>query len=245
MSYDQFFWLHIKKAAGNTTRKLLSPYYKQVSRAQKPFTFIQAKPEEYNDVLNNYRVVLGDYQFKRTLFAKEFLYPNDWNDIFSFAFVREPIDRFISMFFYLHYHNQNKSISKIRQLHLLLKGKSSVQNIDYQFDEFLNMVEQTHNQSHSNFHPIGLHFATHTAPILPDISDNDGNILLTQTYRLENMVSGINEVFEQCGIDKQITDKSTIINKNNNRKHYTPTAEQRAKIVKLYEKDFELYENAI
>lgn len=244
MSYDQFFWLHIKKAAGNSTRKLLSPYYKQVSRAQKPFTFIQAKPEEYNDVLNNYRIVLGDYQFKRTLFAKEFLYPNEWNNIFSFAFLREPIDRCISMFFYLHYQNQHKPTSRIKKLYLHLNGKPDIKSTEYQFDVFLNMVEQTHNQSHSIFHPIGLHFATHTAPMFPDVSDNNGNVLLTKTYRLENMTSGINEVFEQCGINKRISDTSIVLNKNNKRNHYTPSAEQKAKIVKIFEKDFELYENA-
>lgn len=246
MSYSKFFWLHIKKSAGNSTRQLLAPHYVEVNRTQKPFTFIQAKPEEYNDVLNNYRVVLGDYQFKRTLFAKEFLYPDDWDNIFSFAFVREPIDRCISMFYYMHYQNPFETSSKLRKAYHLAKKlkNSNYRSEQQQFDDFLDLIEQTHFESNSIFHPAGLHFATHTAPMFADVSDNDGNVLLTKTYRLENMTAGINEMFEQCGIDKRITDNSTVLNKNDQRKKYTPTNEQKAKIVKLFEKDFDLYENA-
>lgn len=91
MHYKQFFWLHVRKSAGFTTRALLQPYYVEVDRAKKPKTFIQATPDEYNDILNNYRIVLGDYQFRRCLFAKKYLYPDQWDDIFSFAFSREPV----------------------------------------------------------------------------------------------------------------------------------------------------------
>ena len=69
----KLFWLHVKKSAGMSTRALLSPDYVEVERVKKPKNFIQAKPEEYNDILNNFRVVLGEYQFKRCLLAKKYL----------------------------------------------------------------------------------------------------------------------------------------------------------------------------
>ena len=53
MSYNNFFWLHIKKSAGISTRKLLQPYYKEVDRVKRPKNFIQSSPAEYNDILNN------------------------------------------------------------------------------------------------------------------------------------------------------------------------------------------------
>ena len=81
MAKKQLFWLHVKKSAGITTRALLRPHYVEVDRTKKPKNFIQAAPEEYNDILNNYRVVLGKYQFKRCLFAKKFLYPEKWDEI--------------------------------------------------------------------------------------------------------------------------------------------------------------------
>ena len=107
MIYEDFFWLHIKKSAGISTRELLKPFYNEVDRLRKPKTFIQADPREYNDIINNFRVVLGDYQFKRTLFAKEFLYKDKWSSICSFAFSREPIDRCVSMFYYLHHQKRS------------------------------------------------------------------------------------------------------------------------------------------
>ena len=81
--------------------KALYPYYKEVDRVQKPKIFVQSNFSEYNDILNNYRIPLGEYTFKRALFAKKYLYKENWDKLFSFAFSREPIDRCISMFYYL------------------------------------------------------------------------------------------------------------------------------------------------
>lgn len=59
MHQKQFFWLHVKKSAGNTVRSLLQPYYCEVrGKNENPKTFIQSKPEEYNDILNNSQVIL-------------------------------------------------------------------------------------------------------------------------------------------------------------------------------------------
>lgn len=65
------FWLHIKKSGGSAIRNALQPYYTLVDRIEKPANFIQSQPSQYNDILNNYRVVLGEYTHKRTLFAKK------------------------------------------------------------------------------------------------------------------------------------------------------------------------------
>jgi hypothetical protein len=108
MNKEIFFWLHIKKSAGSSIRKTLQPHYVEVERSNTPVNFIQSHPNQYNDILNNYRVVLGDYQFKRALFAKKYLFDNHtWSKTFSFAFSREPIDRCLSMFYYLYYTKNN------------------------------------------------------------------------------------------------------------------------------------------
>lgn len=222
--YNSFFWLHIKKSAGISTRKLLQPYYNDTDRIKKPKCFILSKPEEYNDVLNNYRVVLGDYQFKRALFAKKYLYPNNWDNIFSFAFSREPIDRCISMFFYLYYDPIAPS------------------SVSYEFDRFLDLVEITHFQSDTTYGPKGLHFSTHTAPMYGDITDHNGNILLTKVYRLENLIEGINEAYSKCGINQRISD-TLFKNKNFKRQYFLPNNSQIKKIELIYGQDFELYES--
>lgn len=243
--YESFFWLHIKKSAGMSTRTLLQPYYKEVERAKKPKNFIQSTPEEYNDILNNFRVVLGEYQFKRVLFAKEYLYPDNWDSIFSFAFSREPIDRCISMFYYLHHRKR----SLLRNLYVAgrnLKHKKRIGlSVSYDFDVFLELIETAHYESDSIYSPSGLHFTTHTASMFNDVTDLDGNILLTKIYRLEHITEGINQVYKMCGLNHEISsNKSILRNKNKIRGKYAPSESQIKKIERLYKHDFELYENA-
>ncbi len=146
MSYSQFFWLHIKKSAGNTTRSLLQPYYVEVDRVKKPGNFIQARPEEYNDILNNFRVVLGEYQFRRCLFAKKYLYQDQWDNMFSFAFSREPIDRVLSMFYYLYLNDRGfirnlGSLGFSVQLGLVLQSEP---HLEVQSNLYHNIAGVTH-----------------------------------------------------------------------------------------------------
>ena len=243
MSYKQLFWLHIKKSAGKTIRDLLQPYYVQVDRMKKPKTFIQATPEEYNDILNNYRVVLGDYQFKRCLFAKKFLYPDSWEDIYSFAFSREPVDRCVSMFYYLYQKDSGSVRNLMRALSRSINYRKLVLNTSYAFDAFLDQVYEA-RISDSIYHPLGIHFTTHTAPMWDDITDLHGNILLKEVFRLENLTEGINKVFKECGINKKLDQSSKELNKNRGRKGYIPTRNQIKKIKEIYDKDFEIYESA-
>jgi len=243
MAQRQLFWLHVKKSAGITTRSLLRPYYVEVDREKKPKTFIQASPEEYNDILNNYRVVLGKYQFKRCLFAKKFLYPEKWDHIFSFAFSREPTDRCISMFYYLFWkeHRHQKNIA--RTLKRVITDKKLMFNTSYAFDVFLDYAHQA-RFSDSIYQPLSNHFTTHTAPMWDDITDSDGKVLLKQVYRLDNLIGGINLAFEECGFPKRLKGIDKKLNKNRGRKEYYPNQDQKRKIEEIYYKDFEIYENA-
>lgn len=244
MTERRFFWLHVKKSAGMHTRKLLQPYYVEVDRSSKPKTFIQASPEEYNDILNNYRVVIGEYQFRRCLFAKTYLYPNDWDKLFSFAFSREPTDRCISMFFYLFYTEKMTVFHRLARLYrIYAKSKKIAYNKLYMFDIFLEYVI-TARANKSIYKPLGLHFSTHTATMWDDITDNTGNILLTKIYRVENLEKGINEVYEQCGINKKLTTGFEKINKTKTRKDFSPSKKQLSVIHDIFKYDYDVYENA-
>jgi hypothetical protein len=243
MHYKQLFWLHIKKSAGITARALLKPYYVEVERVKKPKTFIQATPEEYNDILNNFRVVLGKYQFKRCLFAKKYLYPNHWDNIYSFAFSREPVDRCISMFYYLFWKDAGYIRNILRSLIRSVNARKLLFNTSYAFDVFLDYAHEA-RRSNSIYQPLGIHFTTHTAPMWDDITDLDGNILLKEVFRLEKLIDGINKAFYECGIDKRLDKSDKKLNKNRGRKKYTPTQYQIKKIKQIYYNDFEIYEDA-
>ena len=243
MSHRHFFWLHVKKSAGQTTRSLLQPYYIKVDRSKKPKNFIQASTIEYNDILNSYRVVLGNYQFRRCLFAKEYLYPEQWDDMFSFAFSREPIDRCVSMFYYLFW--KDSGVIKIlkRSVKISLQVNKLIYNKSYAFDAFLDLAQEA-RVSNSIYRPVDNHFTTHTAPMWEDITDFEGNILLKRVFRLENLTDGINQVFEECGIEKRLEKSEKKINKNKRRGLYNPTNNQIKKINEIYHHDFEIYEKA-
>lgn len=243
MAYKHFFWLHIKKAGGITTRKLLEPYYVEVDRGKKPKSFIQAEPKEYNDILNNYRVLLGEYQFRRSLFARKFLYPGEWDNIYSFAFSREPTDRCVSMFFYLYW--KNKGLFKFLRYSIRRSLKTSKlhYNTSYAFDVFLDYVQQA-RESNSIYRPFNNHFTTHTATVWDDVTDEAGTILLKRIYRLDDLTLAIYQVFEACGLEKRIAESNGKLNVNKNRGGFTPTKKQIQKIQRIYSHDFEIYENA-
>lgn len=243
MVYDRIFWLHIKKSGGITTRSLLKPYYVEVDRSKRPGGFLQANPEEYNDILNNYRILLGKYQGRRCLFAKTYLYPERWENLFSFAFSRDPIDRCISMFYSLYW--QDKGI--INRINTTVKrsvksGKFHY-STKYAFDLFLDYIQKSHS-GNSTYYPLGVKFSTHTASMWEDITDLEGNILLKKVFRLDNLADGINQAFEECGIEKRVEKKAQILNANKNRLHYQPTRGQIKMIESIFEHDFEIYENA-
>jgi hypothetical protein len=235
-----FFWLHIKKAAGMTTRSLLQPHYTQVQRTDLPGCYKMHDPVEWNDVLNNYRIPLGHYQFRRCLFAKEYLYSEKaWNNTLKFAFSREPISRCKIMFFYLFW---NRKLGTLRhRAKQSLKQRRNLFNIRYAFDSFLDTLEARHD-SESIYHPVGLEFQTHTAPMCQDVSDKKGVVMLDRIYRLDCLYPAVEEVLGECGLSMQ----QKPLKKNvSQREELTLTSQQKTKISQLYANDFEIYENAL
>lgn len=244
MQYEEFFWLHVKKSAGEMTRALLQPHYVEVDRTKMPKNFSQANQEEFNDILNNYRIPLGSYQFKRCLFAREFLYKERWPVIYSFAFCREPVERCLSMFFYLFETEVKRSKVFKYNLRRLASGKKMASSTSYAFDAFLDCVEGARS-SDSIYWPVDNRFTTHTARMWDDVTDFNGNVLLKRIFRLEDLATGINQAFEECGIEKRVTESAKRINENDRRRDYSPTRAQIRKIAGIYAKDFELYERSI
>ena len=177
-------------------------------------------------------MVLGNYQFKRCLFAKKYLYPNQWDDIFSIAFSREPVDRCVSMFYYLFWKDRGYIGNLKRLLKKFRNNRKLIFNTSYAFDVFLDYAHEA-RLSDSIYHPFGQHFTTHTAPMWDDITDFDGNVLLKAVFRLENLNEGINRAFENCGIEKRLDQSKKVLHKNKRRKKYSPTQAQIKKIEEI------------
>lgn len=240
----EIFWLHIKKSGGQSARKALHPHYVVVDKARRPKTFIQSGRSEWNDVLNNYRVPLGEYQFRRCLFARTYLYKDDFAGMFKFAFVRDPVDRCLSQFFYLWRSSDPRKADFWYRRALLLKASARVPprlpRIGYDFDLFLDAIEAC-RESKSHFHPQSLHFQTHTAPMWDDVVDEGGEILLDRIWRLEDFGDAIAHVHRLMGTERPDGARRYLENATK-RPSFGPSAAQRRRVEALFARDFDLYE---
>ena len=235
---EGIFWLHIKKSGGTSVRKVLGPLYQEVDRKKQPANFIQSPKKCWNDILNNYRIPLGEYQFRRSFFAREYLYSSDWDQRFKFAFCREPTDRCLSQFFYLHFRSGTRN-TITRRTRMLGKFDFGSE-LSYEFDRFLERIAKS-RASKSNYRPEGLHFQTHTAAMWDDVTCDKGIVILDRIYRLEEMADGLNEVFEIFGMPRQGADQLPRANTGEKRS-FQLSKEQRTKVEDLFAKDFDLYE---
>ena len=74
-----------------------------------------------------------------------------------------------------------------------------------------------------------------------DITDNNGNLLLSKVFRLDDFTEGINYVIKKV-INKNINSKFDQVNVNPQKGSFYPNKFQIKKIKELYKEDFELYE---
>ena len=225
------FWIHIKKSGGQSLRELLQPYYALTDRSRRPECFTSTNSECWNDILNNYRIPLGTLQFKRGLFAARHLYPDDWPQMLSFAFSREPISRCLSMYRFL--------LGDLT--HVATARGISFNSEEERFGFFLQLIQETF-QSETNSGPCGLRFSTHVNPMWNDVTDDSGKVCVTEIFRLEDMLPALRSIYKECGLSAENLENS--VSRNQTKKErvhdylavaFGPTIE------KLYEGDFYLY----
>lgn len=211
-----FFWLHLKKCAGNSFRKSFTPPYVQTDRVKNPKPFIAVPKEEWNDVLNNFRVPLGEYDNKRMLFAKKFLYSEDeFNNMYKFTIVRNPYDRIVSVWKYVFRKRQ------WQPKRILMK---------HSFSYFISQLPTIMQKKYDRF------LVTHAAPIWPDITDENGVLLMDEILKLENLGKDIEVLNQKIGTNIKHLSRENVNRQNNSyRKYYTEKTKK--KVEELYGDD--------
>lgn len=162
-----FLWLHIKKSGGQSIRQAIGSAYVE-TRRKEARPFVALPRQEWNDNLNNYRVPLGNFDYRRMLFARDYLYPQDFERRFKFAVVRNPYARAVSAWRYVTRRN-------------IIPQFWARYRYRYRFIDFLSMLPEIWANKHNRI------LATHTAPVWPDISDEGGSSLLDFTAHLETI----------------------------------------------------------
>ena len=145
------------------------------------------------------------------------------------------------MFYYLFFkHNKWDHQGILERTKKSLKYKRIVLNHSTMFDLFLDAVEGTRDES---VH-ISKHFATHTASMFDDVTDEKGNVILKEIYKLDSMVPAIKKIYEELNLPINF---ETVVkaNENKNKGLYKPNRNQLSRIEKLFGPDFEIYENAL
>ena len=244
---NRLFWLHVYKSGGTSTRALLGEHYRQVDRQEWPECFSSLPRACWNDVLNNWRMPLGRWHFRRSLYAKTYLYP-EWDGLLRLAFVREPVSRCVSMFHYLFQDTRTlagrfRSVAKslyFERRAFLTTGRA--------FDLFLDLLDERISRPMTAIdRPRNLHFTCHTSRMWEDVTDLEGGVLVNRIYRLEDLNAGLARTLDELGlaVPAKLSAASTRLRARSDGGEYRPSPDQRARIERLFEPDFGLYENAL
>jgi len=237
---SDLFWLHIRKSGGTSIAAMMGEAYRRVDRNNFPTCFIASERAEWNDILNNWRIPLGKYTFRRAFFAKTYLYKDDWEGMTRFAAAREPVSRCVSMFHYLLWRRSSLFERFVKMLRVLRWHHRLTLTDRDAFDLFLDLLEIRFSaENNSIFKPVDLHFTTHTARMFDDIADDSGVILLSDVFRLESVEAGVARL-----LGRPCAQASPRLNETDDAR-YVPNRDQKLKIENLFAQDFDVYENAI
>jgi hypothetical protein len=215
-----FIWLHIKKAAGQSIRAALEDVYVQTDRS-KATPFIALPKREWNDNLNNFRIPLGGYDYRRMLFARTFLFPATFDDMFKFCVVRNPYTRAVSSFLYEIKNNR--------------KHKAATRTFPKRmFRRYLHGLPEVWQKTKPR------HRALHSAQVIPDITDTNGVLLVDFVARVESISADLNYICDRLGIARRSAPQANRLGGRVDPLQFYDTTNRRL-VEQLYQQDIDRF----
>ena len=215
--YDNCLFVHVPKVAGQSVESVF------LERAGLTW-----KQRDAMLLKHNSNPSLGPPRLAH-LTAQEYvkygyLSPEEFAQLFSFAFVRNPWDRLVSEYIYRKY--------------------------PYSFKEFLVMFFPTHQ--HDNYIQ-GLDLYRHVLPQTDFLCDDKGDVLVDFVGKFENLVQDFSKVtklitgqsltlpHKNKTSQKRLQQLVKLVNKN--KTHYSEfyDEESRMLVAKLYQRDIEIF----
>ncbi|MDI5885746.1 sulfotransferase family 2 domain-containing protein [Cobetia amphilecti] len=153
-------------------------------------------------------------------YAQDYYYNNEktFKEYYTFAFVRDPIDRLMSAYFYLIEGGGNSADAAIGR---------DIRTATTNFDDFvLNWLDEKTIYSWIHFIPQA------------DFITIDGVIAVDFIGKFENIEEDYDQVAKKLGIQKKLS----VVNKNSKKKKTIVSARAKDKIYNLYSKDYNVFD---
>ena len=150
--------------------------------------------------------------------------PKTFDQYFKFAFVRNPLDRLASAFFFLKKDGFSKRDKAFNQEYLT------------RYKDFDDFVE-------NGLRTPGILGYIHFIPQYKYVCDRNGKIATNFIGKLENVEQDFKYICSQLKIERQLTTRNT--NREKKRPYRDLCSEKSIQIIKeVYKKDFELFDYA-
>lgn len=154
-----------------------------------------------NRALHNGEYYAVDHQLPHDLVQRR---PKIWNEYFTFAFIRNPWDRFVSAFLY-----NTRTAFSLRDRKQPVKGlRTSLLDFNYNFDDFIDKTDRGRIVASFQFRPQTVWLW----------SQDNKPLNFNFIGRYEKLQEDFDYVCEQLGLEKT---KLSVNNASPRKKHYT------------------------
>jgi hypothetical protein len=225
----KFIFIHIHKTAGESVGEALRPYL-----SGRDLLLGTSLRGELNNAYYNYRYRLQKHSAARKV--RRFVGDATWDDYLKFSFVREPVDRARSLYFYYEKMLQRRRERSLRNALLWLPGMEFRDSYKWPgMQAYLETTSFSEFIRHPKFSPSYLGIR----PQADMLCDEDGRLLIDVVGRYETLQQDFAAIAARLGLTG-----ATLGWRNASRNRAggdEVTEADRAHLAEMYRRDYELF----